>query len=125
MSLTLFFLRFYGMIMLMIGCSVLIHAKHYARMVHEMHSFTLPYYIGGILALMLGLFVVIPHNDWSTAPAIVVTVIGWLSVVKGAIILLFPGLGRALRNLVGMQYFTVAGVIAIAAGAYMSWVGFM
>lgn len=83
-------------------------------------------YLGGLLAMGLGLPIVVLHGAWGNALDTVVSVVGWLAVVKGAVLLIWPeAMTRLWRPLLdkgaGGQ---IAGVAALALGGYLSWAAF-
>ena len=40
-------------------------------------------FLGGILALFIGAFIISVHNIWIFKWPIIITIIGWLSLIKG------------------------------------------
>ena len=45
---------------------------------------------GGIVTLLMGLYVIQTHASWSDVSAVLVSVFGWLCAVKGFMLLCFP-----------------------------------
>ena len=84
-------------------------------------------FLWGTLTMTAGLAMVIAHNRWlGGAPTVVVTVIGWLALLKGiAISLLSPASFAANFAAVRFQdlYYFYAG-FALALGAYLTYAGF-
>jgi hypothetical protein len=79
-----------------------------------------------VMALGIGLAIVIGHNVWSGAAAIIVTIIGWLSLFKGLVLLLLPANAQAAYFL-GIhydQYFYVYAAVTLVIGAYLVYQGF-
>ncbi|MBV9333156.1 MAG: hypothetical protein JO146_04045 [Candidatus Eremiobacteraeota bacterium] len=80
----------------------------------------------GVMALGIGLAIVIGHNVWSGAAAIIVTLIGWLSLLKGLALLLLPANAQAAYFL-GLhydQYFYVYALVTLVIGAYLVYAGY-
>jgi hypothetical protein len=80
-----------------------------------------------MISFGLGLAIVLAHNVWSgSALAVLVTIVGWLILVKGIVLLLLPAsiLSQALS---AMQY-SVRGAFyllpALLIGLYLTWAGF-
>lgn len=122
---TLFLLRFFGPIFLLIGCSLLLHRSRYEKMFQELQAFTLSYYFTALLALCTGLAIVLTHNRWGTLPEILVTIIGWGGIAKGIARFLVPDMTRViLEKVITPSFLTIGGILVVALGAYMSWVGF-
>lgn len=78
--------------------------------------------VNGLMTLWFGAFVVAFHNVWS-GPAMVVTLIGWSQLLKGAAHLCIPGVGERSFRLVDQnaeKKFMLAGgamcVLAVGLG---------
>ena len=80
-------------------------------------------FVWGLLALLVGAVVVVLNNAWTSGLPLIITILGWLAVVKGAFILIFPGAAVSLYrkfNKSGMIAF--CGVVALLIGiALLYW----
>jgi len=47
-------------------------------------------WVTGVFVLLTGLVVVALHQNWRGAPAIIVSVLGWLTALKGFFLMAFP-----------------------------------
>jgi vacuolar-type H+-ATPase subunit I/STV1 len=85
-------------------------------------------FVVGIATLAAGLAIVLAHNVWSGgAAAIIVTVIGWLTVIKGVLFLALTPDGETAFFLQGLrfqQFFHIYAAIWLVFGAYLAWCGF-
>jgi hypothetical protein len=83
--------------------------------------------LSGIFALSVGLAILLAHNVWSGgALPIVVTVIGWLAILKGLVLIFLSqdalaGYVQAVRF---EQSYYVYAVVTLALGAYLTYGGF-
>ena len=80
--------------------------------------------VAGIVALAAGLAMVIGHNVWSGgAPVVVVTLIGWIILVRAVLILLLPAdVMGFLYDMVHVdRYFYFYMAITAAIGVYLTW----
>jgi hypothetical protein len=71
--------------------------------------------VNGMMALSFGAIIVSFHNVWS-GPAIVVTLLGWAQVLKGALHLCIPGIGERSLGLVrtdANRKFVAAGIVML------------
>lgn len=48
-------------------------------------------YLGAALALLFGLFIIGTHNVWVKNWTVLITLLGWLALVKGTLLMVFPG----------------------------------
>ena len=124
-SSTLFLLRFFGPVFLVIGCPLRLCRPRYEKMVRALREFTLSYYLAALLAFCTGLVIVLAHNRWGTLPEIAVTAIGWGGLLKGTVRLLAPDMTKAaIDKFISVQLLTVGGVVILAWGGYMTFAGF-
>jgi hypothetical protein len=83
--------------------------------------------ISGMLTLVAGLAIVLAHNVWrGGAMAVVVTVLGWLLLLKGAALVVSPpgswgGIADASRF---ADLYAWYGVLPLVLGAYLTFAGF-
>ena len=83
-------------------------------------------FVEGLFCLWFGALVVAFHNIWSGLPAIL-TIVGWLQVLKGLLRLTVPGLGlRIYERIVPERAwaFRIAGVFGIALGGLFTYLAF-
>lgn len=48
-------------------------------------------YLGAALALLLGLFIIATHNVWVKNWTVLITLLGWLALIKGTLLMVIPG----------------------------------
>ena len=80
-------------------------------------------FVNGFLSLGFGSIIVAFHNVWS-GPATVLTVLGWLQVLKALLIFVVPGYGMKGLSLVSLEKagrFVAAGVVLLILGLYLVW----
>ena len=129
MSLTTRFLcRLLGLYCLIIGVAMI------ARPQATMHTVTLLLvdppllYVLGVILIFAGLAMVLVHNLWRGGVApVVVTVIGWLTLAKGLLLIgaaPMPAASLYLEQLRYQQLYPLYTVLTLALGAYLSYAGF-
>lgn len=123
---TIFLAQFWGWL-LIIFCSIfLLRRKALFEEIFELSSdkgFTV---LSGYIALVLGLVSILFHNVWSGDWRVLITIIGWISLVKGILRIGFPKFVEKtvaiFRTKVGlMQTMLVAMFIIGAWLIYSSW----
>lgn len=90
MEITIFLAKFWGWFLVITSLIFLFRKKALwdeMMKVIEDRGFTL---ISGYLALVIGLITVILHNLWVSDWRVVITIFGWLSLLKGVARLGFP-----------------------------------
>ncbi len=107
------------------GLSHLLHQQAWAEVFAALHRLGKPgAFANGSFNLVPGAAFVAAHPVWS-GPAVVLTILGWLLVLKGAICFLAPSLAlrsmeRAGEGKVGE--FAVAGFVLLTIAAILGYV---
>ena len=55
-------------------------------------------YVGGMMAMLVGILIVGSYRTWAADWTIVVTLLGYLSLVKGILLLVFPQMATTVRS---------------------------
>ncbi len=127
MALTYFYAELFGILFAVMGFAMLVNQSMMRTASREMIENRGTLLITSIVTLFLGLIVTLTHNIWN-GPLIVyiVTIIGWLMVIKGAVLMLLPH--ATLRRIYGKEFspvfWTILGLIVLIIGAYITWSGF-
>ncbi len=83
--------------------------------------------IFGLVGLVAGVALVLGHNVWSGgAASIIVTLIGWITVLRALLLLVLPT--STVAQLVGAihfgDYFYLYMTLAFVLGVYLTYAGF-
>ena len=83
-------------------------------------------YLGGFMALVVGALLVHAHNLWVSDWRVLITIIGWLALAKGVILIAFPGLMKKVMLVCSLAAGQRAMTIACAIlGLLFAWLGWM
>ncbi len=118
--------RVIGPYMLIAGLGLFISKDHYLELLDELKSHPLLMMVMGAFTLLLGLLLLQFHNIWTMDWPVLVTLIGWITVIKGTIAMIAP---QAMNNLAAcfkdnQTILNVQAAIAILFGAFMSYMGY-
>lgn len=118
--------RLVGPIVVVAGLIGLLNPKALLEIVREFLASRALIFIGGVLALLGGLAIVNAHNLWTAGWPVIITILGWLSIVGGILRMAFPGvtksIGEAMLARQGML--RVAGGVQVLLGAYLMVMGY-
>jgi hypothetical protein len=85
-------------------------------------------FVLGVITLGAGLAMILAHNIWSGgALAVIVTLVGWLAVIKSLLFLFLPPAAQAgffLRQLHYQQLFYLYAGVTLVLGLYLTYGGF-
>lgn len=112
---------------LVIGVSHLVQPRGWVAFYQALAARGTPgAFLEGFLLLNFGAIIVAFHNVWH-GPALVLTLIGWAQVLKGAGRFLVPQFGLRAMQRVTLErawYFQVGGVIALFLSGFLWWLRF-
>ena len=118
--------RLIGPLFLVVGVGVLLNRAHYRNMIGNFLGNAGLYYFAGATALAVGVAMVSFHNVWTADWRVAITVLGWLSVVKGTILIVFPSAGaRLAKPSADVEWPLPAGAaLILGLGAWLSYEGY-
>ncbi len=122
---TIFLGRLIGLYCLLIGLTMVVRKQATVEMVTELMHNPPAAWIAGLLALTAGLAMVLGHNVWSGgALPVVVTLVGWVALLKGILFLLLPPDAEAgvfLQALHYEQLIYMYTAISLLLGVYLTY----
>lgn len=125
---TLFLSRLIGLYCIVVGLSMMTRRQAMLGTVNGLLQNPSMMLILGVIALGAGLAMVLAHNIWSGGTlAVVVTIIGWLTLIKGLLFLFLSPeteAGVFLGQLHFQQLFYFYGGILLLLGIYLTYIGF-
>jgi hypothetical protein len=126
MDTSTFLAQLLGPIFVIIGLGLLFNRAIYQAVAEEVVKSRALLYLTGALNLIAGLAIVLTHNVWGPSWKLIVTVIGWIALVRGAIRLLIPQQAGDFmaRVLARGEVLMGVGVVALVVGAFLAWKGF-
>ena len=113
--------QIFGLYMTATGIGVLFSRSLFLRMIDELRSGVMVTYLAGIVAFIVGAVTVSLHNEWSRAPAIVISLIGWAALAEGILLLAVPRpfLNALARIRLKGAVVTVLGGAAVLLGIWL------
>ena len=124
MELSIFLAKVLGLYLVIVPLAVLVNRKHLPRLVEEFSTNVGLNILASIFALVLGLLLVVSHNVWTADWRVLVTILGWLTLAKGVVRLLFLEQMQKLSALSLKPWWAVVLVLFVLVGLYLSYVGF-
>jgi hypothetical protein len=126
MATSIFLARLLGPLLLAVGASILINPKPFQTMAGEVvRSITLVY-LFGLFDFAAGLAIVLTHNVWVANWRVLITLIGWLTLIRGAVRILAPEaiMGFAAKVLRKKQMMPVAAAVTGVLGLVLCYFGY-
>ncbi len=96
MDITLILAQSLGIIFAVIGISVVVNKKGVAAAIEELIRNRGFLWLFGFIITTVGAVIIALNNVWNSELQLLIAIMGWLSLIKGASILLFPDLSVSL-----------------------------
>jgi hypothetical protein len=125
MLLSHFLARLIGPVLAIIGVSMLGSAQGYLDIATGIIGDGALLYFAAVLGLLAGLALVLSHNVWVSDWRLIITLIGWLTVIESAAWILAPKLlARLYAPLLVPTMPLLVGVIALIVAAALCYFGY-
>ena len=127
MSTSVFIARLIGPVMLVVGLAVFTNPRGFRDMAEEFLASRALMFLSGLLLMPASLAIVLTHNVWTADWRVLITLLGWLIAIGGALRLFGPlfvvKAGHAMLN---QPYFTsIAAAIWVVLGLLFCFFGFL
>jgi hypothetical protein len=109
---------------LALGLGLLFNTNYYKKLFGDLmkdgpFAFTM-----SVFAIIVGLTIIINHNIWEASWVVVITLIGWIGLVKGAFFMVFPStIGFFKSWFDNKGFLMVVGFGSIIFGGIFSYLG--
>ena len=127
MQTSIFLARLIGPALLIVGVGILLNQTYYRGMTKEFVVSRPLFYLASIIGVIAGLAIVLVHNVWTPDWRVLITLFGWLNLIRGAFSILLPqpSFAFAGRTVTG-KYMPLAGsVFALLLGLTFCYFGYV
>ena len=127
MPTSIFLAKLIGPLFLAVGAGLVVNAAVYRTLAEEfMRSHALTY-LSGVLTMTAGLAIILSHNVWVLNWRVVITILGWLGAIGGAVRIVYPQGPETVGRwfLARPAAMTAAAVIWLAVGALLCFYGYL
>jgi hypothetical protein len=123
---TRMFARVFGPYLVVITLTALARASQMRTLASDFGANPVWAFVTGAFILLSGLIVVALHQYWRGAAAIIVSVLGWMTTVKGLALLAFshPYIST-VNSAVDGVWWRVGFVVIALVGVYLTYVGWV
>jgi uncharacterized membrane protein len=127
MATSVFLARLLGPLLLAVGAGILINPKPFHTMAGEVVRSVTLVYLFGLFDFAAGLAIVLTHNVWAANWRVLITLLGWLMLIRGAVRILAPEtiMGYAKNLLRNKQIMPIAGGVTGVLGLVLCYFGYV
>lgn len=117
--------RILGGYLIIAALASIIKRQEMVAAINEGSRDTLSRYYGAAFTTLLGLTLVTLHTVWAPNFQGVITLIGWLTLIKGiALFVAYPKYMNLSRKLASSNGFVVACIVFGIVGVWLTWISF-
>jgi hypothetical protein len=83
-------------------------------------------FLSGLLAIMIGYLLIAFHNTWTLNRSVIITILGWVSLLKGLLIIILPStqINTFLNLTIIKKYLAVSPWLVLIVGIVSLYLGY-
>ncbi len=118
--------QIFSLVYIVIGIGILINPGFYKKLFEDFIENAAVLYLGGVMALVFGYLIIAFHNTWTMDLSVIITIFGWLALIKGILILIRPKIMIALSKAMVKKesLLKIEAIAVIILGLAFSFLGF-
>ena len=127
MQASIFLARLLGPLLLVTAIGLFANPRVFRTMAHEVVGSVTFVYLFGLMDFAAGLAIVLTHNVWVASWRVLITLIGWLMLVRGALRVLATGwvMSQAAKILRNKNLYPVSGAVLTVLGLVLCYFGYI
>ena len=79
-----------AVIYLTVSLGAFLNRDYFRRIIEDFYGNAGLTYIGGFMTVVMGVLIVHFHNHWVSDWTVLITILGWLALIKGIVIVILP-----------------------------------
>lgn len=125
MELSILLAKIIGLILTLVALTLLLNRKN-IYLLFDIYKNPGAVFLTGLLEIFLGITFVLNHNIWTRDYRTVITIIGWMLLLRGLGRTFFPSrIPKLLKKFRQMHaFFTPLLIFILAIGLYLTYMGF-
>jgi len=122
MELSIFIAKIIAIIYISIGIGVLGKKGVFKEMIKDFEKSKGLALLSGFITVVLGMLLIRYHNIWVNDWTVIITIFGWIALIKGIMLLAFPEFILKFKNAYkGKQW----GYVLLLIGLIFGYLGFL
>lgn len=124
MELSNYLAQIWGISLAIISLALLVKEKHLKRIFSAIET-EQGFFVCGMVNLVIGVAMVLAHNIWVKDWQVVVTILGWISLVKGLSLLFIPEtIKGVVKKMENSKFLPFALLVSVFIGLAITYFGF-
>lgn len=125
MDLSKLIFQILAVIYLSVGAGFIISKDYYKKHISDLTKNFGALYIGAFTAIILGFLMLRYYNSWDMNSNIIITILGYIAIIKGIILIVFPNIMSFLKPLLNFDNIGKIIIIPIIIGLISAYLGFI
>ena len=127
MQASIFLARLLGPLLLLPGIGLLINQRAFRTMASEVIGSITLVYLFGLMDFAAGLAILLVHNVWVADWRVIITLLGWLLLIRGVARVLIPEtlMGYAKTIMRGQNVYLISGIVLSLLGLVLCYFGYV
>jgi hypothetical protein len=113
----------FGPFLLIMGLWMVFYHENMMKVISSIKNTPGVMYVMGIINLLIGLSVLSSFNMWMWGPTLLVTLFGWVVLIRGLLAFFMPQF-LVTKPLTDHNYLRVKGIVVLVWGFCMCWFAF-
>lgn len=115
-----------SLVYIAVGIGILINPGFYKKLFEDFIENAAVLFLGGVTALVVGYLILAFHNTWTKDLSVIITIVGWLALIKGILIIIRPNIMIALSKAMVQKesILKIEAIAVIILGLAFSFLGF-
>jgi uncharacterized membrane protein len=114
----------WGIFLVVVPLALLINQKYLKRLFAEVENEATMFFLS-IVSLVIGLAMILAHNVWAKNWQVIITILGWLALIKGIAVLFLPKLVKKwVKKIENAPFLPYALMIMVLIGLVIAYLGF-
>ncbi|BCA94546.1 hypothetical protein TUM19329_09070 [Legionella antarctica] len=115
-----------GIYLIIISLAMFVNIHQFTQYFYKMINDVPLMFVAGFFTLILGLLIVVSHNIWQWSWRVIITIIGWLILLKGVSIIFFPEFidSLSLSFVHHLSFAYMSAGFDFILGALLTYLGF-
>ena len=126
MQASIFIARLLGPLLLVVGIGILVNPRAFRTMALEVVGSISLIYLFGFIDLAAGLAILLTHNVWIANWRVIITLLGWVLLIRGAARVLIPDqlMSYAVHVVRNRMLYPIAGAALVVLGLVLCYCGY-
>ncbi|MCM8791279.1 MAG: hypothetical protein NC938_06250 [Candidatus Omnitrophica bacterium] len=118
--------KFLGPFIVIIGTGLFLNVDIFRRIGADFFKNPALVFISGIMTFLIGLAIVIFNNIWAADWRLIITIFGWLTLIKGALLVVLPDrlAGISKIFLKNIRVMLVPWAVIFILGIFLTYKGY-